>query len=377
MKKLISTNAKGSKAKVLFLIQLPPPIHGVSIINEHIYTLPAIDNLCKKDIIELKFSSQLKTLSKISFDKVFRTISIAFRLMWKCLRFNPSYIYFTISPSNKTFYRDLVFVFIIKAFNKKPIYHLHGKGISDNIKRRPILRRVYRWVFNNSVIIHLSEGLLKSEIIPLTLKNATVKVLNNGIEKNTTIKNINIDDKEDTLLFLSNLFPSKGIFVFLDAIKEVKEIFPLVRVNIVGDTINEEILKKININIKKNNLQSNIILHGRKFGNEKNDVFENSKLFVHPTLNDAFPLVILEALQYGLPVVSTFEGAISEIINNQTGVLVAKNKPNELAAAIVELLNDKERMKSMSYNCKKHFNENYTMEVFEKKLSKIFFEIIN
>jgi glycosyltransferase involved in cell wall biosynthesis len=363
---------ENQKSKILFLVQLPPPIHGVSVLNEHIYNIASFNDLFDKDIVELKFSNDLKTLSQLSFDKVYRTFKIAVSLFKKTISFKPNFVYFTISPSNNTFYRDLLFVFIIKVMRVKPIYHLHGKGIMDNINSRPFLLKIYKWGFNNSVIIHLSDGLIATEITPLKLKKATIYTLQNGIKKEENASKIGIENKEDDLLFLSNLFPSKGIFVLIEALRFVKMELPNIKVNIVGNTVNDEILTKVKTMIHDYNLNQSVIVHGQKTGHEKNAFFEKSKVFVHPTLNDAFPLVILEAMQYGLPVISTYEGAIPEIINEHTGILVEKNKPKLLADKIVSMMSNQAQLKTMSNNCREEFDKRFIIDRFDSQISNIF-----
>lgn len=362
--------------RILFLIQLPPPIHGVSVINEHIYNLEIFNGLFEKDYVELKFSENLKTLSKLNFEKIYRTFKIGLSLIKKCLNFKPQFIYFTISPSNNTFYRDLFFVLIIKLMRVHPIYHLHGKGITDNINKHAFLLKIYRWVFNNSTIIHLSDGLIASEITPLKLKNTKSYTLQNGTEKVEGSSSAHIDDKKDDILFLSNLFPSKGIFVLLEALGLVIKELPCIKVNLVGDTVNNTILEKVNTMIDCNGLRNNVLVHGPKTGSEKYAFFESSKIFVHPTLNDAFPLVILEALQYGLPIISTHEGAIPEIIDETTGVLVLKNQPKILADEIVKMLNDKALLVYRSTKCRSKFAKNFSLERFDKDVDSIFKNIL-
>ena len=364
------------KNKILFLIQLPPPIHGVSVINEHIYNLDIFNGPFEKDEVELKFSNNLETLSQLSFEKIFRTFKIAYSLIKKCLTFRPNFIYFTISPANNTFYRDLLYVLIIKVMRVHPIYHLHGKGIADNITKHGFLLKIYRWVFNNAIIIHLSDGLLASEITPLNLTNTKTYTLQNGIKKVEGSSSFKIEDKEDDILFLSNLFPSKGIFVLLEALQLVIKKRPLIKVNIVGDTVNADILQKVNDKIESSGLKKNVIIHGSKTGSQKNAFFESSKIFVHPTLNDAFPLVILEALQYGLPVISTFEGAIPEIIDQNTGVLLPKNQPKMLADEIVKMLDNTPKLIKMSANCRSQFSEYYSLDRFDRNLNVIFEAIL-
>lgn len=360
------------KTKIIFLIQFPPPVHGVSIINKHIFNLKIFNESFQKYLVELKFSKDLTTLSKLNLNKVFITLKIANKLFFKIIKVKPELIYFTLSPANKTFYRDLIFVFIIKLLKIKPVYHLHGKGIAENIKKRPFIKSVYKWVFNNSVVIHLSPGLVKLELEPLKLKKTKIHVLPNGIVNPSPAQIVPISEKKDDILFLSNLFPSKGIFILIEAVKLIKDKMPTIMVNIVGDTVNNNNLRDVNLLIKKYNLKTNILIHGKKLGDEKRVYLENSKIFVHPTLNDAFPLVILEALQNGLPIITTNEGAIPEIVDYDTGIIVDKNNPEKLALEIISLLNNEERLKTMSKNCINKYNNSYTTAIFNRNVNKIF-----
>ena len=58
------------------------------------------------------------------------------------------------------------------------------------------------------------------------------------------------------------------------------------------------------------------IYHGPKYGDDKVAFFSNADIFAQPTLNDCFPLTLLEAMQYQLPIVSTHEGAVPDIVKD-------------------------------------------------------------
>ena len=73
--------------------------------------------------------------------------------------FNPSVVYFTISPTGGAFYRDFIYTLILKLFNKKIIFHLHGKGISKKVSSSKLSTLLYKFVFKNTTIICLSDTL--------------------------------------------------------------------------------------------------------------------------------------------------------------------------------------------------------------------------
>ena len=99
--------------------------------------------------------------------------------------------------------------------------------------------------------------------------------------------------------------------------------------------------------------------------------WKDADIFVFPTYyhNECFPLVILEAMEQGLPVISTNEGGIPDIIDHDnSGYTVEKNNPIDLASAIERLLKEPELRNSMGKAGRRRFEEKFTEEMFEKKM---------
>ena len=88
--------------------------------------------------------------------------------------------------------------------------------------------------------------------------------------------------------------------------------------------------------------------------------------------NECFPLVLLEAMQFGLPIITSNEGAISEIVdNNITGFVLNDLNPKNLAYAIKKLINHTEISKNMGRRGKEKFDKLYNLNIFEKKFTTI------
>lgn len=179
------------------------------------------------------------------------------------------------------------------------------------------------------------------------------------------------------LLFLSNLVVEKGLFDFLDALKYLEDLKELFYATIIGKPfdINE---KQLAGYIIANRLTEIIKYEGAKYDKEKYEYLKKPSLLIFPTRNDAFPLVVLEAMQFGVPVISTFEGAIPDIVDDgETGFLVPKNEPKIIAAKIRTLLNNPEQRVKMGQNAKNKFLEKYTLATFEKNMLSVFYEILS
>ena len=78
-------------------------------------------------------------------------------------------------------------------------------------------------------------------------------------------------------------------------------------------------------------------------------ILQAADVLVHPSINDPFPLIVLEALASGTPVVAARGGGVVEIVGDgQTGRLVPCSDPTALAGALVDVLGDEGRRHAMS-----------------------------
>jgi len=222
------------------------------------------------------------------------------------------------------------------------------------------------WAFKNSSVICLS-NLLVSDISDVYF--AKPYIVNNGIP------NISYDllkrknNNKIQVLFLSNLIYSKGIIEFLDSISLLSESHKeKIAVKIVGNEV--EINKsKLNYEISKRNISDLIEFLGPKYDKEKEKIFLQADILVFPTLDDVWGLVIIEAMQFGIPVIATKEGAIPEIVDDDiTGFLVDKHKPEQIAEKLKILFENDELRTKMGIAARKKFLEKYTIEVFDKNL---------
>jgi len=92
--------------------------------------------------------------------------------------------------------------------------------------------------------------------------------------------------------------------------------------------------------------------------------------------NDGTCRAVLEAMASGVPVLATETGALSEIVaDGQTGRLVARNDPDALAAALVELLSNPESLKKMGVRARRQAEETHTIEKQFRKIDQLYKQI--
>ena len=344
-------------------------MHGSSLVGEFINKSNLINTTFNCRYINLGTSKSIDEIGKNGFQKWFLYVSIILRTIKQLIAFKPNLVYLAMTAKGIAFYKDMVMVFLVKLFGIQLVIHFHNKGVSIN-QNKTLDNFLYQRVFKNTKVILLSKHLYSD--IKKYVKEENVYYCPNGIPELSINKN-NATIKNDTvqLLFLSNLMESKGVYVLLDALKILKSKKIKFTCNFVGG-IGDITEEAYNNKVRSLQLQDCVYYLGKKFNQEKTTIFNNSDIFVHPTFSDCFPLVLLEASLFKLPMVSAYEGAIPEIIDDGiNGFLVPKNDVTKLAEVLKLLINDESlRMKFGDAAYKKYKNE-YTLSEFENRLAGI------
>jgi glycosyltransferase involved in cell wall biosynthesis len=362
-------------SKLLFILHLPPPVHGSSMVGQYIKDSKVVKNTFDAKFINLSTSLTIDEIGKKPFLKVSRYFKILLQVIISLIKDNPGVIYLAISAKGIGFYKDFPIAVLAKLFGKKLVLHYHNKGVRIN-QHKFFDDLLYRILFKNTKVILLSKRLY--EDVSKYVKKEDVFFLPNGIttinlEDNILQKNNNVPQ----ILFLSNLIASKGVYVLLDALKILNDNNVKFYCNLVGGA-GDISSKQLNQKINNLNLQNCVSYLGKKYNHEKYKVFQSSDIFLFPTHyhNECFPLVLLEAMMFSLPVISTNEGGIPDVVKDgETGFVIENQNSNQLAEKIKWFIDYPERAILMGKNGKEHFLENYTLEIFENKLTHILNQI--
>jgi glycosyltransferase involved in cell wall biosynthesis len=344
------------KNNILFLLKLPPPITGATLSNKLVYESTLLSKHFNIRRIPISYSKSLNELGRIKISKIYVFLLNLLKLLNELLLHRPELVYFQISPLGIAFYRDIMFVIITKLFRTKILFHLHGKGIKEASKTS-VKRLCYKSVFNGSTVICLS-NLLTDDI--KDIYKGKIYIVNNGIPDielapfNQSIRNKN---GIINILFLSNLIKSKGITDFIEALKILNKKNINFKAHIVGAE-GDFSIADLQVVIQETDLSDKIVYFGALYGMEKYKIVFTNEILVFPTKNDVWGNVILEAMQCGLPVIATREGAIPEVIDDGiTGFLVDKNSPAQIADKIEILVKNPDLIEAMGKAARKKYEK--------------------
>jgi glycosyltransferase involved in cell wall biosynthesis len=323
--------------------------------------------------LPLHFGQTLDDIGKITPLKMVHMVGFTFRLLRILMQFRPSLVYFTIVPTGKIFYRDALFTLLIKMFGRRIVFHLHRHGIEEMANSSRHKKWLLRRTFHRTNMICLSEK-LTADI--RTVYKPVPFILNNGIE----IVNNQVgppNNKVPRVLYLSNLVKSKGIEVFLQSLVELHKQGCPFHARIVGAPVDYPI-EQAKAFCADAGIAHMVDVIGPRFGEDKFEELRLADIFVLPSFNECVPLSILEAMQFGLPVVATGVGGIPDILQHgENGLLVPPGNVPALAASLKQLLVDKPARIQMGVSARERFMQRYTLAKFYDGLTGIFEQVLH
>lgn len=360
---------------IVFIIPLPPPVHGSAMMCQQIRHNEFLNEHCHCHYINLSTSRQINEVGNNSPIKFLRLARILWQVMGHLIiRCADLYC---IAPALLPggLLKDGLVILLCKLFRGKVVLYLHGKGIQQHAQDSMWYHWWSRLIFRKTKVILLSEQLYEdiAEMVP----RKDVLICPNGVEdlsseNERTAKNNDIKH----LLFLSNLVLSKGVLDLLDACQLLRGKNRTFCCHFVGNESADMPFSRFEQEVRVRGLEGSVVCHGPQYGTEKIARLTEADLFVLPTYNDCFPLVLLEAMQFALPIVTTPEGAITDIVQDgKTGWIVPQHDAATLATQLAWCMDHPDLCKVAGLRGQERFFRNFTLKAFQTRLSGIFVEL--
>lgn len=305
--------------KVFAVVSLPPPNNGQNIGSKIVSDIlfNKFETTIIKTNIDFYLTDNSTFFNRVSyfFLAFFNYVLVFFKVWISFIFINPDVLYFVPSSNKRSIFRDFFIYLPFFCFNKKIICHIR----SGDFKLKYFLFRLL-YSYKKFHFIFLSNILASNSGV----SKLRYSVIPNFIDKNFDFplerKNMNYKLK---LVFLSNLFSSKGIFDVIESVKNSKY-SDLLELEIYGSG------EKIVINKILNSISefSFISFKGEIFDREIiRSIFSNSDLFVLPTRYkiEASPRSIIEALSQGcIPLVTNHAG-IPDMVDTSCAFIIDKD----------------------------------------------------
>lgn len=370
--------------KVLFIMHMPPPVHGAAMVGQFIKDSEAINAQFDCRYINLTTASGLNDIGKGGLRKYVKFFNKMREIRRVVNEWVPDLIYVTPCSAGAPFYKDFVLVEMVKRWtrDKNVVLHFHNKGVKTR-QDRWLDDKLYRRFFKGVKVILLSEGLY--EDVKKYVLEDDILVCPNSIP--CAVDNDACADEVEPnyvprILWLTNLMRTKGLMEYLEALHILKDKGVSFKADFVGGTTVEMDETSFNNAVDSYSLNDCVTYYGRKYGHEKETFFKHADMFVLPSYTEAFPLTTLEAMQHGLPIVATNVGGISaQVEDGVNGLLIGgktpimdntfRPDPNEIADALETLILEPQLREEMGRAGREKFEKEFTLERFEQRFVEI------
>ena len=348
--------------------QLPPPMHGQSL---------AISQLAKYQfagfevkVLPMTYSRRISGVGRLSLQKVVKAILFG-RSLRSTIRDATGHVliyYPPASPKLVPFLRDVLFFSAVgrAAHQATWIYHFHAGGFAEFVMRsrwRKFLARAYP---TPATCVDLSDDGLRSTQV---FRSSSREVVPYGI----TVGERGSREREGKkMLFVGNIYESKGVDLIVDALSRLSN-HPDACLTIVGGGTKAR-FTQLKAKIAELNLEARVRLLGVVTGSAKWQEFRDADLFVFPSFYEAekYPIVLIEAMGMGLPVISTQWRGIPDILSADERCLIPPRDLPSLVERLDLFLRDIPMRKEIGLRLRRRFEEKHSEQMYLDKFQVIF-----
>lgn len=328
------------KYVVLMAGVVPPPVHGASLATRALFDADL--SPVSKVLLEIRSSNTLESVGKPSLGKGLGMLALICRCLWLRMTRGPRVLYYTPgSAAVVPFVRDVLFLGLCRPWFSRTVLHYHSGGLPEFIRSGAVKQILGKWIYGRGA---WSVGLSRHTPVPGADCGASREFeVANGMDVPAVLPDLR-DDDEFRILFVGNLYEDKGVLDLLAASMTVAgQLGRIVRLRLVGRWPDQKTRLKFEAMAADAPASLRIDPPSACYGDEKWEAFANADVFVFPSFyrSENFPLVLIEALACGLPVVATrWRGIPSIIEDGVSGLLVEPRDRVGIAANLVRLALD-------------------------------------
>ena len=261
------------------------------------------------------------------------------------------------------------------VLKSKLLTSFHGSDLSQYLNLNGAA--AYNYLFDKGdLFLPVSIHWVK-KLISLGCSSAKIKLHRMGVDTDIfkPLKKSN-QNKTIQLLSVGRFVEKKGFKYGILAFSEVLKNHPDMQYNIIGDGYLKENIKKL---IKELNCEGKINLMGGKTQNDIIKIMQESDILLAPSItgkdgdSEGIPVVIMEAMSTGLPVISTLHSAIPElVIDNVTGFLTPEKNTILMTGKIKQLVENKKLRTAMGSSGREKILKEYNIKKLNKELVNIY-----
>ena len=277
--------------------------------------------------------------------------------------------------SKGSFYRKyIIFILAKYVFRKKIIYHIHGAMYHLFYQHASSFeqQRIRHFINNADCLIVLSDWW--KNFFEENFEPRMIRIVPN-IVKATKRENIAYQPSDRTkFLFLGRIGERKGVYDLLEVLHQHRdELSSRCTIELGGDGE----VKKLQALIGQYRLEECVKFLGFVTGSEKERLLRAADVYILPSYNEGLPISILEAMSFGLPIISTGVGGIPEVVRpHENGLLVEPGDQRAIYEAIKFFVAHPEKIEEYGLRSYDIVAQRYFPEPVMKTLTHVYEDLL-
>lgn len=363
-----------SRPSILIVGQTPPPFHGQAVATKILFD----HDWHGLQVLRLRmaYSSGEADVGKFGFGKLLHLMALILKSWWILIRNRPCVLYYPpASPNLIPVLRDIVYLLAVRPFSNRIILHYHAGGLPEYVdSMNPFLRFLARCAYGRAKV---SIEISKSEMGPGVAFAAENRFhVANGLDV-PVISDLepSLDPPVFRILYIAGLRKTKGVMDIIETAIALRSRDRDFIIDVVGPWQEEDTRRCFESAVAEADIADCIVMHGRITGEKKWLLYRKASLFFFPSYYESenFPLVLIEAMAFSLPVVATrWRGIPEMVVDGETGILCEIRSTEQFSDAIVDLMTDTKKKDAMSFAAQSRYQSKYTQAAFLESMRRAF-----
>lgn len=314
------------------------------------------------------------------FKKILHSVVLYVKFIARLIKIDYQIIHINPSLNLKSFYRDAIYILLSRLFKKKIVVFFRGweNRFEKQILQRRLESCIFKQTFASANQFVVLSNVFRKKLIKLGVNSHQTFNLETTIADDSCFAELDLEkkiksfDKRIIILFLSRIIKEKGIFIALDTFKVLQEKYAArhFKLIVAGDGEALEAAKKYT----KTSHITNTVFTGWVSGRQKYDLLLQSHIFFLPTYyGEGLPNSILEAMLYGMPVISRENAGIGDWVKNGlNGYITASKNFDDFVKFFHLLISNKDLYIRIAFNNIEIAKQHFTAEQVKQRFFNIY-----
>jgi glycosyltransferase involved in cell wall biosynthesis len=279
----------------------------------------------------------------------------------------------------------IFFVALASLVANRPVYALTEHSVT-NRRRRPVFRWLDRFIYSRfDRIVAVSQAVAESladwqpqtqDKITVIYNSIQMAYLRTAEEKNTIRQRLNLDEQTPVIFASGNFRLAKGFDLLLQSMVTLldkyrrqspdNEMLPVLVITGEGELQNAIVELAMKLGIRDQ-------VRFLGFRTDMPHILNAADLFVLSSRWEGCPMVVLESMALGIPILATNVGGVPELVeDNQTGKLIPPGNPTALANGMYELLRDRKQAECLADEGQQRLVQKFEIEANAQRMTTMY-----